>query len=579
MLSKPKLILLLIFIIGGFSSVKGNTTIGYCNGEASRSSAFSVEGNVNVSGAIYLPPSYLQPYDGCEITSLRGALASKMNIDRMTIWARTELDGENVAEVEITSKTEPSLAKGWMEADVDTPYRINASEGLYLGITYHQKAAAKAFSLVGTGHENSFFAKLTDDGEWSDTHDNGILSVEASVAGDVNIEYDLALMSAIVDTSSDSENNVVSVMVANNGLKKATGFSLAGIYDNDPGYRYVSEFEITIEPSEKTTVTCRVPRQGDIFSNPLSIILEKINDGDDAISDNNSVKGIVPAIKKVFVEEYTTEACGNCPRVARYLHEVMEESAYIGKVVAVCHHAGYYTDWLTQPCDEEMVEYFNLGFAPAVSYDRYPYFSNGGIFNTPEKSDLRSLFDIALANEPGVKIAIAPTFDPDTRTLEVDINLERCGLSMSDPHLTVYITENEISPRRQSGNDDKTHVHRHVIRAYNSTWGDPITWTGSKFSISYSFDIDPEWNEKNINAVAIVGNVNPENASDNIVDNAEEVRIINTSGIDPTIEDVDVVSTECYSLDGRKVDNGHKGFALKVYHMSDGSTRTSKTMM
>lgn len=571
------LLALLILLSGFLIPISASQTIGYSNGEVAKNSSFSIEGNENVSGAIYLPPSYLSPYEGCEIIALRAALASKVNIDNLKIWARTSLEGENLVEVEITSKTEPSLAKGWMEVNVDVPYKINATEGLYLGMTYHQKAAANAFSLIGTGFENSFYAQLGESEEWIDMHEEGILSVEAVVEGEINIDYDLALMSAIVDASSDSENNIVNVVVANAGQKTVTGFTLAAVYENEPEKKYISDFLQNIEPGEKITIDCIVPKMGDILTNPITVSLENIYDGEDVISDNNMIKGVVPAQKKVFVEEYTTELCSNCPRVAGYLHDVCEEDAYKGKVVIVCHHSGYYTDWLTQDCDLEMEKFYNLTFAPAVSYDRYPFF-NGKIMNTPEKSDLRNTFDKVLAWEPGVKIAIVPQFDPQTRVLDVDINIERLSLSMAAPHLTVYVVEDNIKPHLQIGADE-TFIHNHVIRAYNSTWGDPITWTGSNYNASYSFDIDSEWKEGDIKVVALVNNYNPDDKTDNVVDNVEEISIISSmSSVDSLSGTKSVVWEKYYDINGHEVNKETKGILIKQTKMSDGSFKTTKIL-
>ena len=571
------LLALLILLSGFLIPISASQTIGYSNGEVAKNSSFSIEGNENVSGAIYLPPSYLSPYEGCEIIALRAALASKVNIDNLKIWARTSLEGENLVEVEITSKTEPSLAKGWMEVNVDVPYKINATEGLYLGMTYHQKAAANAFSLIGTGFENSFYAKLGDDANWIDSHENGILSLEAVLDGEINIDYDLALMSATVDASSDVQNNIVKVLVANTGQKDITGFTLVAIYEDDLEKKFESQFNQVIPSGEKVSVDCVIPKMGDILTNPLTIYLGSIYDGEDVIKDNNSVRCTVPAIKKVFVEEYTTELCSNCPRVAGYLHEVSNEEAYLGKIVIVCHHSGYYTDWLTQDCDLEMEKFYNLTFAPAVSYDRYPYF-NGRIMNTPEKSDLRNTFDKVLEKEPGTKIIINSFFDTEARMLNVDVNVERLALSMASPHLTVYIVENNVQPHLQSGDKDGTFIHNHVIRDYNSTWGDPITWNGSNFNASYSFDIDKDWKEEDMRIVAIVNNYNSDDQADNVVDNAEEVAFVQASGVESFEANKIILSTDYFDLNGRKVSKDAKGLLIKRIVLTDGKQVTTKVM-
>lgn len=571
--------LMLIFMLSAmFASMSAEiSTIGYCNGDSNKNGAFSVEGNTYASAAIYLTPSVLQHYTGGEIIALRAALSSKVNLDLVSLWVRSELDGENLAMSEITSQTTPALSKGWIETPVEVSVPINEGEGLYIGMTYHQKAASKALSIVGTGFENSFFFQQSSESEWTDMSHEGILSIEAVVNCDNTVEYDLALLSGVADLASDPSNALVNVRVANNGKQCITGFTLSAQYEGLEHGDCIFNFDTALESGHKEEVLCCVPRFGDILEHPLTISLVSINDGDDAIPDNNSVTVALPAVKKAFVEEYTTEPCGNCPRVARYLHEVMEEEAYAGKVVAVCHHAGFGTDPFTQPCDDEMIRMFNIGGAPYVSYDRFPYFNDGRVTHCPEKSDLRTYIDRRLTEDPGVKIAISPSLESDQ--LFVTVTLERTTLNISNPCLTVYVTEDNVKPFYQRGNEDGSHIHRHVIRAYNSTWGDPVVWNGSRFSSEYTFALESDWKRADLNVVAVVGNYNNTDSKDNVVVNCEEIHLGSMSAVAGIVSDPETVATRCYDLSGRATDIETPGFKIIVITLDDGSTRTDRVFV
>lgn len=550
--------------------------IGYCSGEASKSGSFSVEGNTEVSGAVYLTPSLLAPYDGCEISVLRGALASKVNLDRLTLWLREALDGENLAESTVTSSTTPSLAKGWIEVALEAPVTIDASKGLYLGMTYHQKGASKAFSLIGNGYENSFFV-CVDDGVWEDRHDEGILSIEAVVSGDSTPEYDLALLEARLDYSSDPDVNIVSVRVANNGSKDVSGFTLGYEYENNPADAVTEHYEVAIPSGGKCDVTCSVPKVGDVFINPLTVTLTGIEGGEDSYADNNSTVARVPSQKKVLVEEFTTERCSNCPRVARYIHEVCDEDAYRDQIVVICHHAGFYTDWLTQPCDEEIGWLYGCNSAPAVMYDRTTI-PGGGITDCPETRDLRNNFDRQLALTPAVGISLAANMNESTGEIIVDVSLKReSALDMADPRLSIYLTEDNINPVMQSGDGEGTHIHQHVIRAYNSTWGDKIEWDGSDYTKTFRFELDPTWKAEDLRAVAFVNNYDSENKANNKVDNVEVCRISANTNTVVEIE-AEIVGCRYYDLSGREVSEDTKGFLLKVTRCADGSTATLKIL-
>ena len=486
------------------------------------------------------------------------------------------MDGENLVETVITSSTDPALAKGWIDTELETPFKIESEKGLYVGMTYHQKAAAKIFSLVGSGFENSFFCQLSDDSEWEDMHGEGILSIEATVDGEMSVDYDMGLISAVIDAVSDVENYIINVVASNNGSKNISGFTV--------GCRYESEekgvnthFDYPLSAGEKAEVACMLPKTYDVFTNPVIVSIEGIDDGEDIISDNNVTVAGTPVIKKVLVEEYTTEMCSNCPRVAGYLHQVMEEPEFENKIVAVCHHSGFYTDWLTQPCDEEMIKFFKFEFAPAVSYDRTPL-SGGKIVNTPNQADLRRLVNSCYDKGAGCKIGIIPVYNMDTRKLDVNVNVERTSLSISNPTLTIYLTENDIMPIHQSGDTDGTHIHRHVIRDYNSTWGDPITWNGSHFSANYSFEIDPEWKDYDMKVVAVVGNYNEDDNTDCKIDNVEEVSFVQTTSVSTVDREATEIESCYYDMLGNKVRKDYEGLKIKVVRMSDNTVKAIKIL-
>lgn len=496
-----------------------------------------------------------------------------MNIDNLTLWVRESLDGANLAEGIVTSTTTPSLAKGWMEVALSQPIKIDASYGLYIGMTYHQKGETKAFSLVGNGMENSFFVRVGD-GEWEDRHDEGILSIEAVVDGNSTPAYDLGLMEAIMDYSSDSEWNIVTARVANNGKNTVNGFTLEYAYANSPEDVVSKHFEEVINAGDKSDVICQLPKVEDVFSNLASVRIVGIDDGEDAYDGNNMTIARVPSMKKVLVEEFTTEKCSNCPRVAQYMHEVCDEDAYKDRVIVICHHAGYFTDWLTQECDEEIAWLYGSAFAPAVIYDRTEL-PKGDMADTPSTKDLRDNFDRQLALTPAVGISLTTTLNEEE--LLVNVALKREGsFNFSDPRLSVYLTEDNIKPLVQSGDKDKTHIHQHVIRGYNSTWGDKIEWDGSAFTASYTFAIDESWKIEDLKVAAFVNNYDSEDVRNNKIENAECCLVASTPDSVALIGSTEKVSTEYYDLSGNRVSEDAKGLLIKLTRHQDGSISATK---
>jgi hypothetical protein len=108
--------------------------------------------------------------------------------------------------------------------------------------------------------------------------------------------------------------------------------------------------------------------------------ITKIN-GKANMSSKNSAKGTMTTVanlkvwpRTVLIEEFTTEYCGYCPQAAAGLSSFMNTYTDLAERVAiVCHHSGYYTDWLTIDASERYTWFYNDGgsYAPAFMYDRY----------------------------------------------------------------------------------------------------------------------------------------------------------------------------------------------------------------
>lgn len=564
--------LLILFSADAFGETK---MLGYCAGENAQNSLFTVEGNKNVSGAIFLPPEMLMPYDGCLVKAIRVALTSKINIDKVTVWTRASLDGENISEFTITSSSTPSIAKGWLECPLDPETVINSGDGLYVGMTYHQKAKASIFSLVGSGFENSFYVKTSDDSEWEDMHSVGLLSIEAVVETQSSFDYDLALIHASVDSSSSSNSNLVTVKVANMGLQTIEGFTLSTYTALDPSAKKFHTFPISMKSGDKMEVVCSIDKDLALLSNPPIVEIESLNNGVDEFEGNNRIEAKVNFSKRILVEEFTTELCGNCPREAGYIHEVTSEPEYEGKVSVICHHAGFYTDWLTQPCDAEIGWLYGCDFAPAVMFDRRPI--NGKMAICPSKSELRTNFDANLELVPSTGIIIIPDYDSETRTLEVTVSTSRDNNIISNPCLSVYLVEDGIQCLNQAG-ADPDYLHNHVIRAYNSTWGDPMEWNGVISTANYTFAIEPDWIVGNMSVIAFVANRNPENKADNKVDNVAEVSLsLSGAGLNAPSES-SVSGYRYVDINGHCVSSDTKGILIRIATMSDGSIKTDKIL-
>lgn len=286
--------------------------------------------------------------------------------------------------------------------------------------------------------------------------------------------------------------------------------------------------------------------------------------------------------KKVLVEEFTTMSCGNCPRVAGYLHTVLGEEEFKDNVVAVCHHSGYGTDALTQLCDNRLLRLYGSGgtYAPGMMFDRQPYFSNSCV-TCPTLADIRKYIRKAMEEECKISVKVSTVYDEANKEVTVTVTGKDLGLDFSNPLLTVYITEDNVGGYSQAG-ANSTFQHQHVIRAYNAIWGDMIGFNeDGEFTEQYKFTIDDKWKKDDLKAVAFIDNYNASNIAYCQVANADACDLFPSeeNGISEAVADATPVSARWYTLDGVEVSGREaKGMLIKVTTLANGKTRTEKIL-
>ena len=545
-----RVLFLLLIIVISIPAIADEFSLGYCNGEVKTSYGglgSSVTGNT--SAAIFLPSSTLQTFAGTEITKVRIGLTLRKNIRKVTVWVRKSLDGENLSEG-IVDVNNTRIVLGWNTIALSVPYQITSeTEGLYVGYTFEHQDDSYAVSVVGKGEEGQSFIKLSDESNWTDLYEQGVASIEAIVSGDVMPSYDLSLKSATLIADLGKGVNVYSgqAEVTNMATKDVSGFQLtvsgAGF---DP---VTTHLPVHIASGQAASVPFNFTTSKAIGDGEqVTLTISALDDGEDANTANNAISVLFSSfLRNVLIEEFTTESCPNCPRVAGYLHDALQgKKEYEGRVFAVCHHSAFNTDWLTQPCDEEYVWLFNCGgstFAPALMFNRQPYFDSEIVAgNTDVVMFARSANDISsvINYELGVKTSVAlgiravPSADGSTVTVTVN-GIRSKDFNLANPLLTVYVTEDNIQPRNQQSSDAQalaSFKHNHVIRAYNSIWGDVINWNDDTFTATYTFELDRAWKKEDLKFIACVANYDDGNKLNCAVENAVDTTLEETTGIE-----------------------------------------------
>lgn len=141
---------------------------------------------------------------------------------------------------------------------------------------------------------------------------------------------------------------------------------------------------------------------------------------------------------------------------------------------------------------------------------------------------------------------------------------------MDNSYLTLYLLEDSIMPVEQNS-APKGYRHMHVIRYYNSTWGDKVEWNDD-YSFEKKFDVDifTGWEKKNLQFVAFLNGHNDNDYSDNKIDNAVGMRCSGVSGIDGMAADNESHQVARYTIEGMETTAPVSG--LNIIKLSDGRT-------
>lgn len=575
----------------GFAQVSG-MDLSYCNGEMNtKGTITSTKKDAWVSAAIYIPVGTINTYDGNHIDSIRVALASKLNIDTLKVWVRNELDGENLAEGTILSKGTPSMVKGWNRVALNDPYAIAKSDkGLYIGYSFHQKGASFGISSLATPAVNGLFVKLPGE-EWADRGSEGTLCVEGLVYGESLPKVNLTLLSVDAQDVYVLDKGKLSItgQVKNVATQTITGFDVEAKVDGlDKAYTAHVDLSVPYKATKTFSVVVN-PEITEVGNGKgkVTVTVANLNEGDDEDPTDNVLADTFKIVshdftRNIFVEEFTTEDCANCPRMASYIHNALEKDEYKDRVLVACHHSGFYTDWLTKTCDTNYLWFFNAGgatYAPAIMIDRANFGGSTPVIGPTSQGQMEAYWDYSLNQSAFVSVNVAASVLPGSpNKLHIDVSGTKSIDKLCDnPRLTVYVLEDNIAARSQAGASSFT--HNHVKRAFNSTWGDQVEWNGDDYSYSCEFDVSTEWVKENLQVVAFIYNYDENDPTNCTVANAGSAKFsdFNLTGIENVTTTTNVDSSaEYYTLTGAKVAADHLG---KGVYIVKKNGKTQKVML
>lgn len=592
MMRLTKFIMLLLAGTGALSaSAQSDYRLGYCdNSRTIGDRRIDLTGEqTSFEAAIYVPAEEMARVSDGDFTGVNVGINTTFNVESVKGWVRSEPDGENLAEAEITKNGTPAIKKGWNAIKFEEPLKITPGQGYYVGYTIsHTRTTAASYVAVQSGvHIDGGCWLQTGNGSWSDNKELGILFLEALIKSESLPKLDLQLFSASFDRDVYPQGSQINLdyQLYNMGLSTVSSFDLVlSCQEAGIEIRRTVKAELPYNERADLTETYVLPDMEIDRSYEFTVTVDNLNGEADENPQNNTI--ILPALKAVqqmfdrtvVMEEFTTERCGNCPNAAnnvRYMLNALTDEER-ERTALVCHHSGFYNDKFTQPCDDEyLMFYMGNTFAPAFMLDRAPTPESysSPVFQLTNFQNLVDRVRTRQAEPSYYSIEATGKHDEITRTVKLRIagkaNLDK----LETPRITVYLTEDDVPAIAQSHGGDN-YKHQHVIRAYNATWGEDPVWADDmtytyECELSYPESCDPSKME----IVALISNYQKGIATNMQIENAYKVALPDLHAT-VGIQSAEETGLRIYTV-GNSIAVSGNCTSLEVYDLSGRRTATA----
>lgn len=571
----------LISIISITSLNAAKTEIGYCNGNVSETTVGKV-GKSDISASIILSEDMLEDFIGTKVTGIRLYLSNVNGLSDLRGWVKESLEGED-----LISGTKDEAITGWQTIPMNGSFTIDGKP-LAIGYTFSQTSNVKTITFGGEFNSQGHY--IAKNGEWElakITKTDGSICVELELEGESIPEKDVKVLSAKLPLTAKGESFSGKMTLKNISLNpvEISGYK---VQIGDYSEQIALDNNLIINPKAKSVLPIRFSSADVPGDTPVNCNISLISENDGKV-ENNSISCLTGCYEtsyphNLLLEEFTTEQCVNCPRAINTIAQAME-NGYDKYMTVVCHHVGFYTDWLTLEEDKDLLWLYgdDGSFAPAVMLDRT---IRNDDLDTPVESiayydTFKDRLDEALINPSFVGVDVEPVFNSDGK-IEVSVKAEAHPLFATlcdSPRLTVLVIEDGIKHMNQAGINNPDFTHSHVTRAYlTPVDGLPFNWDENNFEWKGEIELNDWWVPANLEVVAFINRYDSKDATSCNVYNSA-ARHIGEAGIDSIISDNEIKSTEYFTLDGRKVSNPDSGIFIVKETDNNGKINARKIIL
>lgn len=488
-----KIFMILCLVLLCSQVLIAQTRIGYTNGTFTRTDGVRMGTEEKQGLAIKLTKEKLQLLKGKKVTGIRAVFGTR-NVENLNFFITKAFNQEP----EFQQSIDEAASTSWKDFTFKTPYLIKDDAELYFGYTLNASTSYRPLAFDRTNEMKGASWVYSGNDTWVDVYGNGFGCANLFLlVEDVEPFTDLCLKTFSVQGYYKAEQAYkYSGQVLNFGSQIVNSFDVSyQMGDNEPVvYSFKGK---NIAPNG--TLDFDLPEYASMDSGylPVKISVSNINGSDDADMKDNTDDAalyVYPALmeKKILIEGFTGQECGNCPAGHRVVSNVVEHSEE--QLIEVFHHSGYKPDSFTMLEDAAYCDFYNSGsqFAPALMVNRLlnpDLGTSGPIFGVSEKN-LETTIEKAAAMQPYVSVNIKNEFNEESRELKATVKVHTYVKPDSEINtLNVFIVQDSIIASQSSGGNK--YVHRYAFRgALSSAWGISVNLTeGQEMTREFTYEM------------------------------------------------------------------------------------------
>lgn len=471
------------------------TKVGYTNATVNRNDIVRFGTTEKQGMAVYIDAEKAALLKG---TTLKKFLTyvSTTQCKNATFFITKELGGT----ADFQQSFVPTSSRSTMiEYQVSDSYVLDG-EPFYFGHTLEAGTSYKPLSFDCSANTEAGISWAYENGEWID--------VSAKGYGVPNIQIAVDGLSAFTDLmvrpiqaegyQVAGKAQVFGGQVFNFGSTTITSFDITCKLGNaEPFVTSVSGISLGAGKSYDFTLPEYTTSESGMLN--LEVSVANINGTADAeTTDNKALSNVFfypeGVEKKILVEVFTGQTCGNCPTGHVNLANAMK--GIEDEFIEVAHHAGYLPDQFTLEESYTLTWLYGTAgtFAPAAMFNRtiVPAISvNSPVFESTNSAYVKTAVQAFRQTQPYVGLKLYNQFDETTRKGTLVVDIETFVVPSESTHtLNVWLLQDGLVAMQSSGGSN--YVHNHVFRGSlnNNAWGQQILLNaGETERLTFEYEI------------------------------------------------------------------------------------------